>query len=181
MFEINNPDIVTADTENMLVIDIILGMERVGLPDSDMPTVVRWGYQSEEGASENWPSYGSLIAIENNTPIDIGKTESLFWTEIPKLNGVDSFIQWNVSSYANKESYQRMRDLFKNKVLYITVDGITYNFGKYSNIIVGGNIPPSYTIGYNYFGQTTPDAEKLGNILKQRGVTKRLYFNWCDE
>lgn len=112
---------------------------------------------------------------------DFSKTEALFWTEIPKLNGVDCFIQWSVSSYANKESYQRMQDLFKNKVLYIKADGITYNFGKYSNIIVGGNIPPSYIIGYNYFSQTTPDAEKLGNILKQMGATKRLYFNWCDE
>ncbi|MBC8953193.1 hypothetical protein [Xenorhabdus sp. PB62.4] len=181
MPEFNKTEIVTEDTENMLVIDIILGMGRVGLPDLGMPPVVRWGYQSEAGASENWPSYGSLIVIENNTPIDIGKTEAFFWTEIQKSNGADCFIQWNVSSYANKESYQRMLDLFKNKVLYITVDGITYNFGKYSNIIVGGNIPPSYTIGYNYFSQTTPDAEKLGNILKQKGLTKRLYFKWCDE
>ncbi|OKO94774.1 hypothetical protein Xedl_03958 [Xenorhabdus eapokensis] len=85
-------------------------------------------------------------------------------------------LEWAVYSYKDDESYQQALELFQNKNLYITVDGVTYNLGK-------NTYPPPDPNGY--YGKyafdniyTGDGAQSLGNVLKQTGVTKRLYINW---
>ncbi|MBD2819533.1 hypothetical protein ID852_02230 [Xenorhabdus sp. 42] len=66
-----------SEIKNMLTIDITLGMARWS-PDTD-DWSHWWEYQDNtyKNGNSGVTSYGSLVAIENNTSIDVIKTEEL--------------------------------------------------------------------------------------------------------
>ncbi|WP_340618844.1 hypothetical protein [Xenorhabdus entomophaga] len=160
MSDVNNPEIVVEDY--LLIIDVTLG---VGWDDH---TESKWGYFSEEEASKKEPAFGSLDVIQNRT--DIAKIRTFYWID-QTGPGVPLFI-FGVSPYLATESSTGLEDLFKNKDLYIIVDGLTYNLGKPSNFFT----PLEH--GYFSWYESNAKVQKLSSILKQTGVTKRLYINW---
>ncbi|WP_340614227.1 hypothetical protein [Xenorhabdus thailandensis] len=167
MSDVNRLDNVS-EIKNMLTIDIILGMARWS-PDTD-EWAHWWGHQDDTDSNGSATSFGSLIVIENNTSIDAVKTQEFDWSEFsPKLDNT-SAITWITSSYDGY--FQKVFDLFQNQTLFVTVDGVTYNLGNNTN--EPGNPPKNVVIGL----YTSPGAYELGTVLKQTGVTKRLYINW---
>ncbi|PHM27809.1 hypothetical protein [Xenorhabdus innexi] len=170
MSDVNKLDKVS-EINNMLTIDITLGMARWW--SDTVHWVHFWGYQGHGESDGGATSCGSLVVIENNTPIDVARTNQFRWWEFsPQMDNTHS-ISWDTYSYDG--FFQKTSDLFSNKVMYVTVDGITYNLGK--NTSISGSSAKNGVIA-DYI---SPDAPKLGNILKQIGVTKRFYFNWRDE
>ncbi|MDE9564425.1 DUF2829 domain-containing protein [Xenorhabdus bovienii] len=147
---------------SMLVFDLELdSRRRVG-------GVKGWGYEAYGN------SFGTLNIIENNT--DIVKIGAFMWIpEDDKVLFMAKSIQPDSSdeSGENEESNQRMRELFK-KGLDVMVDGVTYSFGKPSRILASG-IPDIFS-----YYEHNIEAKKLGEILKQKGQTKRFYLTWRD-
>nr|WP_319931837.1 DUF2829 domain-containing protein [Xenorhabdus sp. 12] len=150
--------------ENMMVFDLTLGAE---LTKNDGSSTT-WGYSGKE--TEIMIPHGNLKVIQNKT--NIKEIKIFYWIEYN--NNVPIFI-WNVLSDPDKESNQRVDELFKNKSLYITVDGVTYNLGKRSP-----TKKPDTNVKYeciNWY-EHNAEAKKLSAILKQTSQTKRFYCNW---
>ncbi|PHM59100.1 DUF7823 domain-containing protein [Xenorhabdus sp. KK7.4] len=162
-----------SEIKNMLTIDITLGMARWD-PDTDT-WAHWWGYQDDTYSNGNngVSSFGSLIVIENNTPIDIVKTTEFDWSEFSSKVSNTSAITWLTFSYDGH--FQQVYNLFYNKTLYVTVDGVTYNLGNNTEDPNDPGSPPKNSVSGLY---TSPGAYELGAVLKQTGVTKRLYINW---
>ncbi|AOM40632.1 hypothetical protein [Xenorhabdus hominickii] len=172
MSNFNKP--VNAFPSSMLVVDVTLGIGHDILNDGAF-TNTYWGYFSEEGAvfeaeeSNLMPASGALAVIKNTT--DISRTVVFYW--IDSLDDSMPIFIWNAHSYKNDKSYNRLQALFE-KDLYITVDGVTYALGKKSPDF--GNALGDYKV-INWY-KNNAEAQKLGYILKQTGVTKRLQINW---
>ncbi|WP_426577091.1 hypothetical protein ACP179_23245 [Xenorhabdus stockiae] len=163
MSDVNKLDDVS-EFNSMLTIDIILGAYHMEWDE--------WGYRAEAQADGAVPSFGAIFVIENRTRIDVAKTDLFSWAEFsPSVANVDS-ITWNVFPYGDKISQQVVFNLVQNSSLLVTVDGNTYNLGN--------NTIPLESAERKVFPcqYTGDEAKKLGAILKQAGVTKRLYINW---
>ncbi|MDX7998156.1 hypothetical protein FE394_02825 [Xenorhabdus sp. Reich] len=173
MSEINEPKI---DIDNsMLVIDVTLGTAldngvTLGLNKDDVET--RWGYLSDDVA--NWEksrAFGFLIVIKNNIVFD--KTIFFYWSE---FKGAPDYLlfYWGVQLRKDEKYLLEVLKFFIKKVLYVTVDDITYNLGR------GEDWSEPYASGamVTYSGT---DAQKLSTILKKTGETKRFYCNWYDK
>ncbi|KMJ43701.1 MW1434 family type I TA system toxin [Xenorhabdus khoisanae] len=128
-----------------------------------------YGYLSENKISDpDAKPMGTLIITQNATDI---KNMLIFHTIIQD----SGYIHFSVSF--DEIDTQKVMELF-NKNLYVKVDDIIHNLGKASEW--SKDITNS-TYGVLYYNSSTNDAEKLGNILKQTGETKRFYCNWRDE
>ncbi|PHM30036.1 hypothetical protein [Xenorhabdus innexi] len=177
----NQSDISTSETEYKVVLDITLGAGEFNFPYPDIESEnMHWGYNSKAQSDQNKPPFGELSVIENNTPLDADKIGFFYWSERSFAGSPGGFLLFNAHSYNNQKSFDSMVDLFYNKYLYVTVNGITYKLGKYSKILVGISIVHNYNITYDYIAKSIPDAKGLGNILKETGETKRFCFRWCD-
>ncbi|MEQ1968483.1 hypothetical protein ABLA30_16030 [Xenorhabdus nematophila] len=174
MSDVNKPE--NAFPDSMLVVDITLG---IGSNSSittggDIDTTY-WGYFNRENIKSDveegnlTPPVGVFSIIKNQT--DIADSSVFYWIEYPD-NSAPIFI-WNVSSYNNDNSYNRLAALFE-KDLHITVDGITYALGIISHD--GADTSSEHKV-INWY-KNNAEAQKLSYILKQTGVTKRLYINW---
>ncbi|WP_446469355.1 DUF7823 domain-containing protein [Xenorhabdus stockiae] len=119
-----------------------------------------WGYQKNRFGAIN--SIQSTVGVENI---------SIFtWGEFAVPS--DALFGWFLS-YANKDSYQKAFELFKNKALYIKVDYATYAFGKNIDISPDGSV--NYGCQINFLNE---EARKLGAILKQTNQTKHFCISW---
>ncbi|WP_323834491.1 DUF2829 domain-containing protein [Photorhabdus africana] len=153
--------------DNMFVFDLTLGTGRYRSSGSSTDD---WGYLSDDRYLEagKEAAFGVLNVIQNKTTIE--KIEIFCWVE--NNESQRSILVWRVASHGNDESYQQMQDLFRNKSLYIRVDGITSNLGMRS--------PDSSDGKYycdNWYEHNT-EAQKLSEILKQTGRNKRFDCNW---
>ncbi|MDE1479037.1 DUF2829 domain-containing protein [Xenorhabdus bovienii] len=146
---------------HMMIFDLTLGIEQ---RKDGMTT---WGYWGKEGVDKNNAAHGSLNVIQNKT--DIEKTVMFFWFE-DSSSGKAPVFNWNVLS---RKYYQTVDDLFSNKNLYVTVDDVAYNLGKCS---LTTNTDREYE--YVSWYENNAETEKLGEVLKQTGKTKRFYCNW---
>ncbi|WP_426576661.1 hypothetical protein ACP179_20230 [Xenorhabdus stockiae] len=177
----NKSKIDTSEAEYKLELDITLGAEKFNFSDPEIELEnMHWGYNSEAQSSQNRPSFGKLSVIENNTPIDADKIGFFYWSERLFAGLPGGFLLFNAHSYKKQQGFKNMLDLFYDKFLYVTVDGVTYHLGKYSKIIVGISVVHDYNITYDYIAQSIHDAKKLGDVLKATGETKRFCFRWCD-
>ncbi|CDG21612.1 conserved protein of unknown function [Xenorhabdus poinarii G6] len=116
-----------------------------------------WGYSSDVSIS-----YGELNLIKNNE-MEIQKIEGFFW------NG--SEFMFDVVTSENSESLQKIKELFENKNLQVIVDNVKYKLGLgtyFSSF-------DKYGLSINY---QNDDAQKLSEILKQTGKTKRFCVKW---
>ncbi|MCG3462807.1 DUF2829 domain-containing protein [Xenorhabdus bovienii] len=148
-----------------------------------------WGYVSDE-----MQSYSSDLSPLNQTPFgtlnevikndtNINKNYVFYWYE---SKDDDPLLIWLASSYLDQDSYQKVGDLFKNKVLDVTVNGVTYNIGEFNSFRIMPESPDSayaYLIWYDgsLGSQSQKDVRKFGEILKQSGETKRFCFKWRDK
>ncbi|MDC9607232.1 DUF2829 domain-containing protein [Xenorhabdus griffiniae] len=153
--------------DSMFVFDLTLG---VGRYRGSQGSSDDWGYLVDDRylSTGNEAAFGIVNVIQNKKAIE--KIDIFYWGENNKSKS--SGINLLINSHENDESYQQMQDLFKNKSLYITVDNITYNLGMSS--------PKSVHSKY-YWGdwyENNAEVEKLGEVLKKTGETKRFYFNW---
>ncbi|MGJ0638055.1 Thoeris anti-defense Tad2 family protein [Xenorhabdus bovienii] len=125
-----------------------------------------WGYSSGEYID----AIGSLNIVLNKT--DIAKISIFYWIEYEGASVPLLF--WNIRSYPDKESAQKVAELFE-KTLSITVDNVPYNLGKSEDAssFEGGGNSYGYVASYK-----SADAQKLSTILKQTGQTKRFCCNW---
>ncbi|WP_237385222.1 Thoeris anti-defense Tad2 family protein [Xenorhabdus sp. Sc-CR9] len=154
--------------DSMFVFDLILGAGRYR--DSQGGSSDDWGYIVDDRylSTGNEAAFGTLNVIRNKKAIE--KIDIFYWGKNNKSKA--SGINLLISSHENDASYQQMKNLFKNKSLYITVDNITYNLGMSS---------PEDSNSKYYWGnwyENNAEIEKLGEILRQTGQTKRFYFNW---
>ncbi|WP_152544258.1 hypothetical protein [Photorhabdus aegyptia] len=152
------------ESDDMLVFDL--------KPEFD-EKVRYYGYLSENKISDSDAApIGTLTITQNKT--DIKNTLIFHTVENP------GYIHFSVSF--DEVNSQKVKELFK-KNLYVKVDNITYNLGT------GSEMSPDITnsthgILYNHHNPPNNphkvDAEKLGRIIKQTGVTTRFYLNWSD-
>ncbi|MDE9462934.1 Thoeris anti-defense Tad2 family protein [Xenorhabdus bovienii] len=152
--------------DHMMVFDLTLGTDLYS--NSREPS---WGYIAE---NVDITGLGTLNVIQNKT--DIAKI--LFFCRHSFRNyaggpDIDASMDFQVSSDENKDSYQKMIELF-NKNFYVTVDDVTYNIGVPTSDSEEDIFAYTYMINY----PQSSDKEKLKTILQQTGKTKRFYFNW---
>ncbi|MDX7987845.1 DUF2829 domain-containing protein [Xenorhabdus sp. 12] len=166
--------------DSMYVFDLTI--EYASSKDTLGGLMEMWGYVDETDAikwNPNHHAVGAINIVSNNA--EIVQTDSFYWVETPNTSGSWNMLKWNVSTPHNKESYEKIKNLFNNKNLYITVDSITYYLGKpyvptYSEDVY--KCFTSYALGIPY----SSEAGKLREILKQQiGKTKRFCVTWRDE
>ncbi|MGJ0625977.1 DUF2829 domain-containing protein [Xenorhabdus bovienii] len=144
--------------DNMLVFDITLGSSTFNINNDEYQD---WGYLSNKGLRGSGQStFGTLILAQNITDV---KDILMFY--VTKHGSVYSRIS------SEKDNYQKVEELIK-KNLYVTVDDVTYNLGDAK---ITSKDAENHTITPEY---SSTDAQKLGEVLKQTGQTKRFYCNW---
>ncbi|MCP9266841.1 DUF2829 domain-containing protein [Xenorhabdus sp. XENO-1] len=137
--------------DSMLVFDLTSGADK---NSNDQ----YWGYSSGKYDS----SLGDLSIVQNKT--DIAEFSLLYWIEY-NSSALENQVFWNISSYPNEESVQKVAKLF-SKVLVITVDNISYNLGRAKDASsLEGESGGKYGYVASYFGS---EAAKLGAIMKHK-------------
>ncbi|WP_426577015.1 Thoeris anti-defense Tad2 family protein [Xenorhabdus stockiae] len=125
---------------------------------------VGWGY---EAAGGGWPPFGTLDMNPNK--VDIVGIWEFMWNETAGGLYIGS------SSKQSSESYQKVGNLFKNKSLYVMLDGITYNLGESSS----SSLFPQFGPYSDQFSYQNAEGEKLGSAMKHLvGKTKNFCLNW---
>ncbi|PHM52503.1 Thoeris anti-defense Tad2 family protein [Xenorhabdus sp. KK7.4] len=122
---------------------------------------VAWGYIM----NPDWGHHFGTLNIKKNNA-DIAKIWAFLWNQ--------GILYFDITTKPDKENCQKVENLFQNKSLVITVDGLAYNLGK---PLPRRNNSVLYSFEFRY---QNSEAQKLGTLLQQMQQVGQIKTFNCD-